>query len=259
MKNILLILSLFILSVIPVYASIRGEIKKDYFSEYSRITDSATGSAVPFAQIEIPALNYKTVTDENGQFKLSAQINSPTVLSVSKDGYKPFSVTVDKFAMASPLIIGIDKSNLKSMSIETGLIHIGDDNYSSNSANAGEFRFRSVGPFFTKKFDIKLYDGATDAYFVIGSLIGLDTIESQKQGISKVKSTFATPAQVYFNGQLISEIRLNGDGIEVKLPRNLIKYNSLNEITLQAGRNAFKTDSIDYDDIEVTNLSIDVR
>jgi len=259
MKKILLVLVLFLFLIIPSYSSIRGEVQKDFFSEYSKITDSATGAAIPFAEIELPSLNYKTTADANGEFKLSAQINSPTVLSVKKDGYKPFSITVDKFAMANPLIIGIDKSSLKSMSIETGLIHIGDDNYSSNSANAGDFRFRSVGPFYTKKFNIKMHDGATDAYFVIGSLIGLDTVESQRQGISKVKSTYATPAQVYFNGQLISEIKLNGDGIEIKLPRNLIKYNSMNEITLQAGRNAFKTDSIDYDDIEVTNLSVDVR
>ena len=78
-------------------------------------------------------------------------------------------------------------------------------------------------------------------------------------GQSRVTTAYASPAQIYFNGQKIGEIKFNSDGQSVKLPKQLIRQNSENEITIRAGKNLFKADSIDYDDIEMANLHIEFK
>ena len=62
---------------------------------------------------------------------------------------------------------------------------------------------------------------------------------------------------VYFNGNKISEIQLNGDGQKIKLPSSLIRKNQVNEITIKTGRNLMQTAYVDYDDIEFMNLIIE--
>ena len=62
--------------------------------------------------------------------------------------------------------------------------------------------------------------------------------------------------EIYFNGQKIAELHLNGDGQKVKLPNALIRSEQVNEITIKSGRNMMQTAYIDYDDIEFMNLSI---
>ena len=57
-------------------------------------------------------------------------------------------------------------------------------------------------------------------------------------------------------GNKIAEIKLNGDGQRVKLPRNLIRPDQINEITIRTGKNLAQHAYIDYDDIEFMNLSI---
>ena len=93
-------------------------------------------------------------------------------------------------------------------------------------------------------------------YLVIGSLVGLDTKLANKMGQNKMRSAYSTPAEVYFNGQMIGKLQINGDGMRVKIPNSLIKPNSKNQITIKTGYNMSRNDRIDYDDIEILNLSI---
>ena len=94
-------------------------------------------------------------------------------------------------------------------------------------------------------------------YFVIGSIIGIDTALARSMGQNKITISYASPPEIYFNGNKIAEIELNGDNQKIKLPPSLIKANSKNEITIRAGRNMLQTAYIDYDDIEFMNLSIE--
>ena len=73
----------------------------------------------------------------------------------------------------------------------------------------------------------------------------------------KFQIAFASPPEVYFNGNKISEIQLNGDGQRIKLPSSLIRKSQVNEITIKTGRNLMQTAYIDYDDIEFMNLIIE--
>lgn len=93
-------------------------------------------------------------------------------------------------------------------------------------------------------------------YLVIGSLVGLDTKMANRMGQNKMRSAYSTPAEVYFNGQIIGKLQINGDGMRVKIPNQLIKANSKNQVTIKTGYNMNRNDRIDYDDIEILNLSI---
>ena len=73
---------------------------------------------------------------------------------------------------------------------------------------------------------------------------------------NSIVNSYASPPEVYFNGSKIAEIQLNGDGQRIKIPNNLIRNGQLNEVTIKTGRNMKQTAYIDYDDIEIMNLSI---
>ena len=57
----------------------------------------------------------------------------------------------------------------------------------------------------------------------------------------------------------ISEIKINGDNQKINIPKGLIKENQNNNVTIKTGRNLYKTTAIDYDDIEFTNLLLEIQ
>ncbi len=223
----------------------------------NRIIDSATNSPIGNARITIPKYNYSTYTDANGNFNIG-NIDGTTIMSVQKEGYRPFSLTVSNntLSAAAPLVLGIEKSNVSDIIIESSMMHLGDDNYSKSSANAGNFKLKSVGPFFSKTFVMNPASATSKNYLVIGSIVGIDTLMARSMGQNKIVNSYATPPEVYFNGTKIAEIQLNGDNQKIKLPNNLIKAGQANEVTIKTGKNLMQTAYVDYDDIEIANLSI---
>lgn len=241
------------------YAAINGNIEKNGAGDYNQVIDSHTQSPIGQADVTLPSKGYKTKTDNEGRFTLGAKVDSPTIMSVQKDGYKPFSLTVDGNSASKAIIVGIEKTNPHDIIIDKDMYHIGDDNYSSNSANAEEFRVKAIGPFYTKNFKVGALPPNEDVYLVIGSVIGIDTKMARDMGQSKVKTAYASPPQVYFNGNMIAELNLNGDNQQIKIPRNLIKPNSDNQLTIKSGKNLFQMAYVDYDDMELMNLFIETK
>ena len=86
--------------------------------------------------------------------------------------------------------------------------------------------------------------------------MGIDTLLARSMGQNSIVNSYASPPEVYFNGVKIAEIQLNGDNQKIKLPNNLIRSNRQNEVTIKAGRNLMQRAYLDYDDIEIANLSI---
>ena len=261
-KSVKLFFCLFVLlgSVNSVLSeTIVGNVEKNEKIYQNRVIDAQTKNPIPFATVKIPSKNYQTKTDEEGVFNLNADILGSTIMSVEKQGYRPFSITVDKQDLSKPIVVGIEKTQLSDVSLEANIIHLGDDRFSQVSANSSEFKLRSVGPYYSKKFKISSVDMNENAYFVIGSVIGVDTLLSRKMGQSNVTTSYASPAQIFFNGQKIAEIKFNSDGQQILLPKGLIKFDAENEITIKAGKNLFQKSYIDYDDIEVANLSIEYK
>ncbi len=258
MKKVLSVLILMTFITFPACAeTIQGKVSEQGAGNSSRIVDKKTGEGVGGARIDLPKQHYTTKTDQNGFFELDTSINGPSIMSVKKENYKPFSMTINEKTIEAPIVVGIEKSNATDLALDSNMYHLGDDSFSDLSANAGEFRLQAIGPFYSKRFTLKNLNLAKPVYLVIGSIIGIDTAMARSMGQNKIPNAFASPPEVYFNGNKVSEIQLNGDGQRIKLPSNLIKKNQVNEITIKTGRNLMQTAYIDYDDIEFMNLIIE--
>lgn len=260
MRKFFIALVLIFLASTPAFCDIfQGGVSKEGIAGSHKVVDAKTQAPIGGARISLPQDGYSTYTDSNGNFALNADINGQTVLSVEKAGYKPFSVTVNQSLASKPIVLGIQKATPKDITIETHMFHLGDNSYSELSANAGEFQVKSIGPYYSKSFKIIDVSPGSKINLVVGSIIGVDTMLAKSMGQNKVTTAYASPPEVYFNGNKIAEIQLNGDGQKISIPYNLVKPNQKNEVTIKTGRNMMQTAYVDYDDIEFMNLSIETR
>lgn len=248
---------LFISIFAPTQATVlQGGVDTSARNSFCTVIDKSTKKPVPNAKITIPSKNFIAYTDINGHFELKTSINNQTILSVSKNNYKPFSMTINKGANIYPFVVEIETSTPFEISLETEMCHLGDNNFSTASANSGQFKGKSVGHTFSKKFFISSNLSDKQHFLVIGSIIGIDTALARGIGQNSITTSFASPPSVYLNGHKIAEIQINGDNQRIRLPKQLIKYNQNNTITIKAGRNLMQTAYVDYDDIEFINLSV---
>jgi len=258
MKILLLIISILVIQTNELYAeSISGKINHNDVNFENKIIDSKTKEVIKDAKITIPELHYTTYSDKNGCFKLNAGINDKTVLLIEKDGYKTFSLTIDNNVLNTPLKLGIEKSSPLDLQITQGVIHLGDNMFSTNSANSGDFKLNANGHFLSKIFQTPKYTPTQDVILSIGTIIGLDTKKAKELGQNKISEVYSSPMEILLNGKRIQYIHLNGDNIEIKLPKTLLKSN--NEIIIRTGKNLFQTQYTDYDDVELANIRIEVK
>lgn len=236
---------------------ISGKIHHDDMNIKNQIIDFDTQKPISKAKITIPEINYTTYTDENGTFKLNANVNSKTALIVEKDGYKVFSLTVDNNVLRKPLKLGIEKSNMFDLQISQGLIHLGDNMFSSNSANSSDFRLNAKGPYLSQKFKKPQINQKQHVVLKIGTIIGLDTQKAKTLGQNKISKVYSSPMEVYINGNIIAYIELNQDDLELELPLGALKED--NELVIKTGRNLFQYEYVDYDDCELANIRIEVK
>lgn len=255
----LTILLLMLISGNAFASVITGEIRKENQLNENIIYDNSTNLPIEGVVIKIPAKNYITKTDKNGSFKLKTKLDSPAIMALEKNGYKPYSMTLSDNGAANPIQIGIEKTTPNDIIIDTKMIHIGDDSYSERSANASEFSLLSAGSFYSNDFKIKSFSPENELFLIIGSIIGIDTIHAQQLGQSNVISAYASPPEIYINGNKIAEIKINGDNQKIKVPKGLIHFNGFNNLTIKAGRNLQKFTSIDFDDIEFTNILFEIK
>ena len=257
MKKLLSAFLLFSITLTAFGDTIQGGVSERGSGTSSRIVDKSTGKGVGGAKITLPKQNYQTRTDKEGYFELDTSIDGTSILSVQKEHYKPFAMTIDQKSLSSPLVVGIEKSDAHDLSVDLNMRHLGDGRFSELSANSGEFSSEHAGPFFTKSFILRNINFSKPVYLIIGSIIGIDTFMARSIGQNKHPNSYASPPEVYFNGEKIAEIQINGDGQKIKIPPNLIRKNQKNEVTIKTGRNLMQTSHIDYDDIEFMNLLIE--
>ena len=241
----------------PVFAdTIQGGIVERSLKSQNRIVDKRTGEGINGADITLPKERYKTKTNKDGYFELDTSIDGTSIMSVKKDKYKPFSMTVTQKTFEKPIEVSIEKSDAHNITVDSNMHHLGDNSFSDNSANAGEFSSDALGPFFTKKFNLRNINTHSPVFLVIGSIIGIDTLMARSIGQNRQPNAYASAPEVFFNGNKIAEIQINGDGQKIKLPPNLVKK-GINEVTIKTGRNLMQTSYVDYDDIEFMNLTIE--
>lgn len=260
MKKLIYLITLLTIFASPAFATtFTGGVSKVGQQESNQVIDAKTKQGVDFAKITIPQKKFRTYTDGNGNFELqNIQISQPTIMNIEKEGYRPFSLTINNGeSLNSPMKIELAKSEPADISLDTQILHLGDDSFSMNSANAADFKLKSAGPYYSKDFIMTQNAKRSTNYLVIGSILGIDTKLAKSMGQNRIRGgAFSSPVEVFFNGRKIGEIKVNGDGQRVKIPNSLIKTESPNQITIKTGQNMMPSDHIDYDDIEVLNLSI---
>lgn len=256
--RIILILVLILYSL-PVFSqTITGEVKKESITDTNRIYDAFDNSPVQGATVKIPSKHFATQTDKNGAFSLGTTINAPTIMSVEKSGYKPFSMTLNS-DQSNPISVGIEKTTPQDIILETEMIHLGDNSFSENSANASDFSISADGAFYSKDFKIQPLKEDENLFLSIGSIIGIDTPQAQRMGQSKVRTSYASPPEIFCNGNKIAEIKINGDNQKINIPKAILMGKEILNITIKTGRNLYKKTAIDYDDIEFTNLLLEIK
>lgn len=253
------IVILIILIGLPVFSkTITGEVKKETDADVNRIYDAYSNAPIEGAIVRLPSKKYSAITDNNGAFKLETKIDAPTIMSVEKDGYKPYSMSLSQNNKA-PIVVGIEKTTPNDIIIETDMIHLGDDSYSVNSAHAYDFSLKALGSFYSKDFPVTSLKEGQNVVLSIGSIIGIDTIQAQKMGQSNVRTAYSSPPEIYCNGHKIAEIKINGDNQKINIPRAVIAGAKMVNITIKTGRNLYKKSAIDFDDIEFTNLLLEIK
>lgn len=247
------------LLALPVYSEvISGNVRQDEFMENKNtVVDMKTGNPIGGAKIYIPNYNIYTQTNSNGQFSLNAIIDSPSIMQIEKEGYRPFSITIGKEINSNPLKLALERSSISDIFCDGGIYHLGDNVYSQNSANCKQFKVRTMGPFYSKTFKLQNPGLKKQAFIVFGSVIGLDTKIAKELGQNSIASVYSSPVDIIFNGQKIGELNINGDNEEIPIPNSLIKQN--NTLTVKTGRNLFQHKRIDYDDMEFANLRVEIR
>lgn len=237
---------------------ISGQVQQeDKLYNRNQVVDSKTGQPVDKARVSVPKNGYETYTDKAGTFELNTKIDRPTVLSVEKEGFRSYSLTIDKNSLDVPLKLGIERTKSGDIQLEANLFHLGDDVFADTSANSSDFRIKSIGTFYTRSFKMSALGRNEEAVVVFGTVMGLDTKLAKAMGQNKIATVYSGPAEIFFNGQKIGELNINGDNQEIPIPKSLIGQN--NELTVKTGKNLFQHAYIDYDDIELANIRIETR
>lgn len=259
MRKIFLLLSLYFVFCLNIIQAevISGKVNHNDMKYQNKIVDSKTQKTISNAKISIPEMHYTTYSDENGAFQLNADISGQTVLFVEKEGYKVFSLTVDNNVTRGPLKLGIEQSGPFDLQITGGVVHLGDNMFSNNSANSSEFRLNADGHYLSRKFNKPSFSQGQDVILKIGTIIGLDTKKAKEMGQNRIAKVYSSPMEVFVNGKRIGVIELNGDNHEIIIPQNLLKAS--NELLIKTGRNLFQTEYVDYDDVELANVRVEVK
>ncbi|MEI8377046.1 MAG: hypothetical protein WCF95_00755 [bacterium] len=263
MMRVVAIILLCFLCIVPkaLYSEafqLNGGVEKQEIFKMNTVSDKASGYAVENAQISIPSNDFVTQSDESGKFEMPKNISPPYILSVKKAGYQPFSLTVRSYGKV-PLKIEISKNSSNKIIISEDSFHLGDNSFSSSSANAGDFKMKSVGIFYQKDFFIKKLNLGEDVNLVLGSIIGVDTREAKGLGQTNLINAYSSPVEIFFNSKKIADIKVNGDNQKIVIPKNLIKQNAENTVKIASGINMTQFLYTDYDDFEFTNLFLEYK
>ncbi|MCQ2958088.1 MAG: carboxypeptidase-like regulatory domain-containing protein, partial [Candidatus Gastranaerophilales bacterium] len=101
-----------------------GEISKDeYRNSLPQVIDNKSKLPINDARVSIPSESKFTKTDSNGNFELSISKNEPVILSVQKDGYRPFSLTIKDGHFAKGLKLEMKKLTPFNLVVSDNLMH----------------------------------------------------------------------------------------------------------------------------------------
>lgn len=236
-----------------------GEISKEDFLKHTpQVIDYESKMPISGALISIPTENKSVFSDSNGNFNIMPKAKE-TILMIKKDGYRPYSLTVSSDELSRNFKFEMQKSNAMEIIVEDNLIRLGDNSFSTDSANAVQFQSKASGPLIEKGFRVNDISANTKVYITFGSIIGVDTQEAKRLKQNSLKTSSSSPVEIFVNKNKIGELKINGDNQKMPIPKQLLKPNSENIITIKTGMNLDQHEYVDYDDIEIANLVVDME
>ena len=222
------------------------------------LKDSFNGKPIDGATVSVPDKGISTTSRADGSFYLDMKGKSGNfILSVKKQGYLPFALSAKETDLNQPFTLHLEQLQGEIV-IDSNIHHLGDNNFSANSANATSFQLPSEGPVFMKEFYVESLP-SKGMVLKIGTIVGLDTMASRELGQSAI-SAFSSPLSVYINSVKIAEIAINDNNKMIPIHKGVLKPHSNNLLVLQTGTNQVTalSGTLDYDDIEFMNLFLEV-
>ncbi|MGD9581861.1 MAG: carboxypeptidase regulatory-like domain-containing protein [Vampirovibrionia bacterium] len=222
------------------------------------LKDSLTGEPIEGATVSVPDKGISTKSRADGGFKLDLPATQGNfILSVKKQGYLPFALNAKKDDFYNPFTLHLDQLQGQIV-IDNNIHHLGDNNYSSRSANAASFQLPSEGPVFMKEFYVEDLP-PKGMVLKIGTIVGLDTMASRELGQSTI-SAFSSPLSIFVNSIKIAEIAVNENNKEIPIYNGVLKPHSKNLLVFQTGVNQITAMSgtLDYDDFEFMNVFLEL-
>ena len=129
--------------------------------------------------------------------------------------------------------------------------------FSDNSANSTDFRLNAKGHYLSQTFKRPQAGANQDVIIRIGTIIGLDTKKAKQLGQNRITKVYSSPAEVFVNGHKVGILEVNGDNHSIVVNKSILK--DTNELVIKTGRNLFQTEYVDYDDMELANIRIEVQ
>ena len=203
-------------------------------SAYSgQVIDRATGEPLANVSVDIPGAGVSVRTDSQGRFTLPENVPSDEILTAKLEDYTPFSQTTS--GDGEPLRVELDRLNESTTFVlQTDVVHLGDDQYSEQSAGAREFRLRAQGREMVRQFRLERVP-SQPAELVIGSLIGLDTQDAVRAGQSGIATADMSPMEIELNGQTIHTISVAADNIRIPLSPTYLRPGQ-NTVVIRTGK-----------------------
>ncbi|MGE0200927.1 MAG: carboxypeptidase regulatory-like domain-containing protein [Candidatus Melainabacteria bacterium] len=245
---------------------VRQQVLYDNAHEHAlngRVVSQQSGQPLSDVLVSLPDLGVSARTDADGGFILPVMPTQPTIISLSRKGYVPHAETLEYHALQD-----VDTSlefRLKTLEqtvvLDDELRHLGDNTYSKKSAGARRFKLgRDSQPVLQKPFilpgSFREALGSVDRVVLeVGTIIGLDTREAQRQGQSHFSHS-ASPMIVRLNGRVIGHIALNGDSHQIMVDKRLLLPSGINMLEIATGYHYPDGQRIDYDDIELMVITL---
>lgn len=255
-------------------------------SAYSgQVIDQATGQPLSNVEVAVPGAGISVRTDAQGRFRLPQDLPSDQILTVRLENYLPYSQTTDQ-RPNSPLQVELERLNpTRTLVLESDVVRLGDNQYSPESAAAGQFRLPAEGIEMTRSFTLSQIPSRAPI-LRIGSLVGLDTPAAYRAGQSRIPRADMSPLEVILNGTTLHTIDLGGNNINVPLPLPQLRP-GLNTLVLRTGKTRHLVQAgrgmpmsipifggnvrvnvnvggssggtvVDYDDIQLANVTLDL-
>jgi hypothetical protein len=219
------------------------------------VISAHSGRPIGEAMVSIPELGIQFKADALGHFELPPLPNKPVIVHVQAPGY----VAETRTLRGNPIIpfrFRLVESR-QTLVIDDTLRHLGDNNYSANSAAAGQFRAAGAGPVLMLPFYLPPTAGQ-QAILQIGSVIGLDTARAQSVGQSQLAYS-SSPSIVKLNGVQVAVLSLNGDRLRVQVPQGVLRPGAMNQVEIQAGYHTPGGTRIDFDDFELMSVFLEAQ